>query len=112
MSNDIDQISEALGKHGSQIAGLKDTMIVNHTAMERKIDKVLDRLDKLNGSVARNSERIEKMEPAVDDYRKTKKSVIRAAIRVLVLTSLAGLGLLTTAHASTIISILKIVSGG
>lgn len=108
----IDQISEAIGQQKAQIAGLKDTMVVNHTAMDRKIDRVLDRLDKLNGSVAKAHERLNDVEPHVNDYRKTKKAVIGGLFKIMLLTSLAGLGFLTTANASSIISVLKAVSGG
>lgn len=98
MTHEIDGISEAIGQQRAQIAGLKETMVLNHSAMDKKLDKIVEHLDKLNGRVAKNEARLADIEPEIADYKLGKKRALYA---------LLGLGAIGGAGGTSLIAALK-----
>ena len=98
MTHEIDGISEAIGQQRAQIAGLKETMVLNHSAMDKKLDKIVEHLDKLNGRVAKNENRLNDIEPEIADYKLGKKRALYA---------LLGLGAIGGAGGTSLIAAVK-----
>jgi hypothetical protein len=99
MTHEIDGISQALGSHSAQIAGMKDTMVLNHTQMDKKLDSVLEQLVKLNGRVAKSEGRLDDIEPEVADYKLGKKRALYALLGLGALGGAGGTGLLNAIKA-------------
>ncbi len=89
MTHEIDKISEALGSQKAQIYNLKETMVTSHSSMEKKLDKVLTRMDIMHTSVEKAHHRLDHVEPAVTDYQLTKK---KAILSIIGLSALGGTG--------------------
>lgn len=102
MTHEIDGISEAIGQQRAQIAGLKETMVLNHGSMDKKLDSVLEQLVKLNGRVAKSENRLDDIEPEVADYKLGKKRALYA---------LLGLGALGGAGGTSLITAIKTFLG-
>lgn len=98
MTHEIDGISEAIGQQRAQIAGLKETMVLNHSSMDKKLDSVLEQLVKLNGRVAKSENRLDDIEPEIEDYKVGKKRALYA---------LLGLGAIGGAGGTSLIAALK-----
>ncbi len=87
MGHEIDKISEALGSQKAQIYNLKETVVNSNSSMEKKIDKVLTRMEDINTSVIKAHHRLDHIEPTVIDYKQTKR---KAILSVLGLSALGG----------------------
>lgn len=94
MTLEIDGISEAIGQQRAQIAGMKETMVLNHQAMDKKLDKIVEHLDKLNGRVTKNEGRLDDIEPVVAEYKTGKRNAIYALLGLGAIGGAGGTGLL------------------
>lgn len=94
MTHEIDGISEAIGQQRAQIAGLKETMVINHGAMDKKLDRIVEHLEKMNGRVAKTEARLDDVEPEVAEYKLGKKRALYALLGLGALGGAGGTGLL------------------
>lgn len=94
MTHEIDGISEAIGQQRAQIAGLKETMVLNHGSMDKKLDSVLEQLVKLNGRVAKSEGRLDDIEPEIAEYKLGKKRALYALLGLGAIGGAGGTGLM------------------
>ena len=112
MKNEVDSISEAIGRQGAQIDALKETVITNHVSFEKKVDSVLSNVVSINDLAQTANSRINTIEPYVCDYVMMKKNIISCSIRVAIFASVIGISAITSAKASDIALFIKIIAGG
>ena len=112
MKNEVDSISEAIGRQGAQIDALKETVITNHVSFEKKVDSVLSNVVSINDLAQIANSRINIIEPYVYDYVKLKRNVVSCSIRVAIFASVIGISAITSARAEDIFMIIKTMSGG
>lgn len=79
----IDEFSLKLGSLEAKHESTSDQL----TILNNKIDKVLDKLTLMNGSIGKAHNRIDDIEPDVQDWKTTKK---RAVLGVIGLSAAGG----------------------
>jgi len=74
----------------TQYTHLKEQLITHHTITNEKLDRVIDKLTLMNGSIGKAHNRIDDIEPHVEDYRVNKKRAIMGLIGLGGATGIIG----------------------
>lgn len=74
----------------TQYSHLKEQITAHHTITNEKLDKVIDKLTLMNGSIGKAHNRIDDIEPHVEDYRTNKKRAIMGLVGLGGATGLIG----------------------
>jgi len=74
----------------TQYGHLKEQLNTHHTITNEKLDKVIDKLTLMNGSIGKAHIRIDDLEPHIEDYKINKKRAIVGLIGIGGATGVIG----------------------
>lgn len=86
----IDEVSHELGTLKARLDAQDKTIASNHAITNKKLDKLIEALPVLHKDIGNAHRRIDTVKEGVDDWKKTKRNAIKAAIGVSAASGAAG----------------------